>query len=114
DLLSLEIVLVSADVEVIDQFLERTAGAEEEPYLVGEVITSMALGDVVRQRHCCSSDLTAYIIFLEIRQPSCHAVHFLPKFTRYLVNVQVLKRPKLLSLKNRVLFFRFNVVTHLT
>ena len=37
-----------------------------------------------------------------------------PKFPRYLVNVQVLKRPKLLSLGNRVVFFLFNVVTHLT
>src|SRR5437762_11791693 len=55
--------------------------------------TAMTFSDVVRERHCSSTNLAAQPKFLLVRQPLCHAVYCPPKFARDLINLQVFKRP---------------------
>src|SRR5207248_7893836 len=73
-----DIFLVMADVEIINQFLQRAARAEETPNLAGKVIAPVTFGDVICERDRRSSALAGEVTLFEIGYLSRYRVHFLP------------------------------------
>src|SRR5450432_3845389 len=77
------------------------------------MVTSMPFGDVIRERYGRPANLACQFEFIETRKASRDRVHLLPELARNLIDIQVLKRPKLIT-RVRFRSALFNVVTHLT
>src|SRR5882762_6234462 len=88
-----KVLLIFANVEIIEQLLERTAGLQDELDLFEKMKSPMSLRDIVRQRNCRAANLISERKFFEVWQPLRHPVDRFAKLACELINDQILESP---------------------
>lgn len=94
ELLYSQIFFVTADDQVIDEFIERASGLAAEMNVIFKRESPIALRDVVRNRPSCTYNLIAHPKLLVARKLPSKIRQIDSKRTAHLPSLQILERLK--------------------